>query len=627
MRKRTPHPAQRLTTSSSKLRPHALVLATLAAAALVACGGGGGTSSSGDGATDTVLHVSGVAATGAALAGASVSAKCAVGTATGTTLPTGSYDLTITGGVLPCVLEASDGATTLHSLASGSGDSATANITPVTELVVAQLTGQDPAAYFSSTTAGSPALTSTITAGAVTTASQAVVQTLASAGLDTSSVTDPISGALAAGTGNGYDGVLDALATQLAAAGSSLSEVVATVASASPASVSTSATDSDGGTSALAANMLLKPAAGSCSSLRAGDYWSITSGDTGGAAIRKFHVGIDTTNNNSASVTFYTAADGNTLESSSLSLTATAPVNCRFSTSDGADVIVSPSGIIAGRTSTTQAFVAVPVQAHSFADIAGNWNMIAGDVAEAPEAGWTYGYATIAITGSGTSGTEQMTQGCWFGSNLSGSCTAIDNATKALQRPVTLLADGSFTNHSANDTTDGGPWEDRFFVYKNGKGDFFAISSNISTPNSSGDGSLGYASKVRTLSMPAVASVSSNWNLPFDWTSSLAPVAIDAVTHTISSVDTSAGSFVRQTGTYGSTATHPETILLNNPYNGFNFRDFASGVAVNGGGTTSVRQGYFLKTGSNGVTVVLQPFQATGSKAAKLVISVAHPAS
>lgn len=593
---------------------------------LSACGGGS-SSSGGDTTTPSVLQVSGVAATGAALSGATVNAKCATGTQTGTTLTDGSYTLSITDGALPCVLEASDGTTTLHSLASGSGDSATANITPVTELVVAQLSGQDPATFFANATAGSTALPTTITSEAVTTAAQAVVQTLASAGLDTSALTDPITSPLAAGTGSGYDGVLDALATQLTAAGSSLSEVVATVASASPASTSTSATDADSGTSALAAELLLKPAASSCSSLRASDYWAVVSGATGGTAIKKFRVGIDTSNDNSVSITFYTSPDGSTLEASSLSLTATAPVNCRFAASDGSEAVVSPAGVIVVRTSTNEAVVAVPVQSHTFDDIAGSWNIVAGDTAEAMETGWTYGYATMSITGSGTSGIEQLTQGCWFGSNQSGTCTDIGDEAKSFLRPVTLRADGSFTNHSANNTTDGGPWEDRFFVYKNGKGDYFAISSNISTPSTSGDGSLGYASKVRTLKMPTVGSISSNWNLPFDWTTSLTSAAIDAVSHTISSVDATAGSFLRQTGTYGSTATHPETILLNSPYNGFNFRDFASGVAVSGGGTTAVRQGYFLKSGSNAVTVVLQPYQVTGAKPAKIVISVAHPAS
>lgn len=626
MRKSTPHPAQRLTTSSSKLRPHALVLATLAAAALVACGGGGGTSSSGDGATDTVLHVSGVAATGAALAGASVSAKCAVGTATGTTLPTGSYDLTITGGVLPCVLEASDGATTLHSLASGSGDSATANITPVTELVVAQLTGQDPAAFFSAATPGSEAIATTITTAALGSAVDAVASTLAAAGLDTASIGNPLTGSLIPGSPDGYDSVLETLKSKLADAGSSLSTLVSTVAAASPAAASTTTSDSDSGTSALAAELLLKPAASSCNSLRAGDYWAVFSKETGGSAVKKFRVSIDA---GTPSVTFFTSADSTTLDSSSRSLTANG--TCRFNSSEGDDIVVSPAGVVAGRTTKTvpsasEAFVAIPVQPHTYGEIVGNWNIIAGDTAQAPDPGWTYGYATMAFTGSGTSGIEQITQGCWFETTTSPTCTEIGAEGKALQHPVTMLADGSFTNASSTDPADEGPWKDRFFVYKTGKGDYFAISANILTPNSTGDGSLGYATKVRTVSLPTIGSLSSNWNVAMNWTTSLVPTAIDSVSHTITGVDTGAGSFTRQTGASGSTATHEETIQINQPFNGFNFRDYVASAAVNGGTTTAVRKGAFLKTGSSGITVVLQPYETDGARPAKLVISVAQAA-
>lgn len=605
-------------------------LISAAVLTLTACGGGGGGTTAGTGGgtsggdtTNTVLTLSGVAATGAALSSATVIAKCATGTQTGTTTADGSYQLAITGGALPCVLEASDGTTTLHSLASGEGSSATANITPVTELVVAQLSGQDPATFFADTTAGSAAIGNAVTTAAVSSAAEAVVQTLTAAGLDTTAIGNPITGALVAGSGSGYDGVLDTLGTTLAASGSTLDELASTVAAASPASAQTTASAADSSTSALAAELLLKPAASSCSSLRAGDYWAVFSSRTGGAAVQKFRISMTF---GTPALTYFTSADGTELQDSIHTLTGNG--SCRFTSGSGDDIVVSPAGVLVGRTAATEAFVAVPVQAHTLEELAGQWNLIGGDVADtdAGDTGWTYGYATMSISGSGSSGMEQLTQGCWFSATTLSSCTEIDADTLALQRPVVMRSDGSFTNHSANDTTDGGPWEDRFFVYKTGKGDYFAIGANIATPDSSGDGSLSYATKVRTLSLPTLGTISSNWNLAFNWRSSLAPSAIDANTNTVTSVDTAAGSFTRQTGAFGSTATHKQTILLNTPFAGFNFRDYVASVPVNGGGTTAVRKSVFLKTGSSGVTVVLQPYQDS-SKPAKLVVSVAQPAS
>ena len=115
-----------------------------AAAALVGCGGGG--SAPATGTTSTPLTLTGTAATGAALAGRPVDAKCATGTGTATSATAGTYTISVTDGVLPCALRitAADG-TVLYSVASGAGSSAVANINPVTHLVVAALTGADPA--------------------------------------------------------------------------------------------------------------------------------------------------------------------------------------------------------------------------------------------------------------------------------------------------------------------------------------------------------------------------------------------------------------------------------------------------------------------------------------------------
>ena len=116
-------------------RQKSLVLSSVAAAtlALVACGGGGG------GGYDTIsATITGVAATGAALGNAVVTGKCSTGApVTTTTAADGSFTLALSGGqTTPCLLEVFGGthAIRLHGFATEAGR---ANITPLTELAMA----------------------------------------------------------------------------------------------------------------------------------------------------------------------------------------------------------------------------------------------------------------------------------------------------------------------------------------------------------------------------------------------------------------------------------------------------------------------------------------------------------
>ena len=214
-----------------KLTPIAISAAVLV---LTACGGGGDAPP--QLTTQQSQTISGVAATGAALPGATVNVTCSAGSGTATTRADGSYSAPITGASLPCVVTAtsSDGKTVLHSLVAGSGSigsTATANITPLTELLLAQLAGQDPAKYvagFSSTT--------TVNASDVTAAQAALIKVLQSAGFDASGIGDFLGGTLSAGSGQGYDGVLDTLQSKLAGAGVTLTDLSTAVASTSGSS-------------------------------------------------------------------------------------------------------------------------------------------------------------------------------------------------------------------------------------------------------------------------------------------------------------------------------------------------------------------------------------------------------
>ena len=100
-------------------------------ALLAACGGGG------DG--DAALTVKGTAAVGAPLVGA-ITATCKTGTGSATSNSDGTYTVAIVGGVGPCLLkiQPATGAT-LYSITSGSGATQTANITPMTNMLVTYL--------------------------------------------------------------------------------------------------------------------------------------------------------------------------------------------------------------------------------------------------------------------------------------------------------------------------------------------------------------------------------------------------------------------------------------------------------------------------------------------------------
>jgi mono/diheme cytochrome c family protein len=115
--------------------------------ALASCGGGGGSSSTP--AAPATPTLTGLAATGAALAGAGVTAKCASGpSVAGTTGADGTFSLPLAAGqAVPCLLEVVSGAVTLHGFAVAVGYT---NVTPLTELVIIRALGSSAVAAFAS---------------------------------------------------------------------------------------------------------------------------------------------------------------------------------------------------------------------------------------------------------------------------------------------------------------------------------------------------------------------------------------------------------------------------------------------------------------------------------------------
>ncbi|CAE6780776.1 hypothetical protein [Paraburkholderia domus] len=109
----------------------------IASVALFAgCGGGGG--GSGSASSTSMISIAGTAATGKALANATISIDCARGAMSVAADANGNYHATF-GAVLPCMISATSGVTILHSAAFAGG---TYNVTPETNLLLSYLAAQ-----------------------------------------------------------------------------------------------------------------------------------------------------------------------------------------------------------------------------------------------------------------------------------------------------------------------------------------------------------------------------------------------------------------------------------------------------------------------------------------------------
>lgn len=189
------------------------------------------------------LSLRGTVATGAALAGATVYLNCAEGSVTGRAAPVasdGTYSITVNDAKLPCVAKAAtqDDRMQLHAVLDPSGGSAqTLNINPLTELIVARLTGAPPLfvwSALSSPGAANIATTATMSPAGIAGAIDATVAALRNWGYpDFSLLGDPMSAQFLARTataeGNGYDRLLDDLNARMTGFQTTLPELTQSV--------------------------------------------------------------------------------------------------------------------------------------------------------------------------------------------------------------------------------------------------------------------------------------------------------------------------------------------------------------------------------------------------------------
>lgn len=191
-------------------------LASLVAGTLVlsSClGGGGGGSNAPSGST-----LSGVAAVGTPIVNGTINVICAAGSDfTTTTGSTGAWQATLSGQTLPCAVEVSGGTingaaktTSYSSIAIAPG---TVNVTPLTDLMVANLVGTATPSIWFAGLSTNPAPLAAITQTQVNTALTRLGALLN--GLTPLSTTNPITTTFTPTSGNVSDDMLTALATAM----------------------------------------------------------------------------------------------------------------------------------------------------------------------------------------------------------------------------------------------------------------------------------------------------------------------------------------------------------------------------------------------------------------------------
>jgi hypothetical protein len=180
-------------------------LTTLLAASflMTACGGGGGGSGGNGGGTPTTSSISGTAATGAPMAGASITVKDVNGLArTATAAADGTYTVNVTDLATPLLIKATLNSQSHYAFALVSDLSGTINITPLTTLMTGNALGTNPETIFASY-GGTQASNIAANSAAVVAAVQLITAAL---GIDE----DPLRTAFAADH-SGLDAVLDVL--------------------------------------------------------------------------------------------------------------------------------------------------------------------------------------------------------------------------------------------------------------------------------------------------------------------------------------------------------------------------------------------------------------------------------
>lgn len=534
------------------------VTKTLAASAvallLAACGGGGGGSSG--------LQLSGTAATGAALADAQVEVQCAEGEGSATTNASGGYTVNVGSGQLPCLVQvkgttAGGVEVTLHSIADEAGPDGvvTANVTPVTEMIVAYLLGALPSEAFANFDADQ------VTPAAVAEAAKAIVAALKDAGVDLTGI-DPLKDDLVPAVngsgGNAYDKLLDTLGETVTP--ESLPLVVNQIAAAG-------ATGGSAGSSALG-NAMTAVSSGAlegCPVALSGRYRFL---DYNGA----LQEGALDFKKMTATVEDTTVAIARNAQACEVTIA-------------GSTVAFGPGGVGIIHAPDIIGYV-IPVQSHTLASVAGTWTFMESGIDEDNEITHFMGRIAIAADGKGTV--------CEYDLPALATCTV--DATDTIQ----AHADGGFriVNDDGMDT--------RFYGFRAPSGDVTIFGTN-NPGNSSAPGAYRthwVMTRTPKAPVPAVGAVQKYWQVGVAYydESDLFMEPLNRDGSTVTASDAAAGTYTRKVTSDGRV----DSWLVNKPVDGVRYRGPGAGgssemlqLVLPGLGMSP----YLTSTGSYGIVV------------------------
>lgn len=514
---------------------------------LAACGGGGGAEASAGGgdASDGSLTVSGTAAIGTALSGGTITLRCVEGTGSTTTAADGTYRIVVESGAAPCILQATNfppasAPTVLHSAVfDAPGGKATANVTPLTELGLAQGLGKVPAQVFDTF---DEQLAQNLTQTLLTQIRQRMDEALNNAGLGLNGIDpflSPLQAAHGGVPGDVHDQLLDRLGALVPppALPVLVNQVVVAAA--------------NGGNARVLADAFAGGSLPGCPTAVSGQYRTL---DLWGKTVVR---DVDFKNMRMR------AANGVDW----LALTANAGEACSFVATGVVDgravetsIVLGAQGAGAYRTHYSDTDspgvngYIFPAQAHALAEVDGTWSFL--NSGNFPGEGNNHYPGQLKFdAAAGTVAACNYDTDTW-------AC----NANPEVGPTVTARADGGFDIA----TTDPGVVV-RMYGYRAPSGTLTLFGSRMlgayDDPNALLTSIV--ASRLDTLPLPAVGSVQKYWDVQFtsdDYVITTTAPRADAVT--VDSVDSAAGTVTRHRTSDG----RQDTLQYNQPLTGTRLR-------------------------------------------------------
>ena len=519
---------------------------------LLGCGGSGGDAQEG-GAAASEVKLAGTAGTGLAPADGTGGGRWGCGTGTAVTDGAGSYTVTVTDGALPCVIRVTgtaDGVpVTLHSVAeagstSGATTTATANVTPLTEMVMAQLAKGMPTSFFDSFGAGS-----TVTTEQLSAATDTLLTALANAtGIDLGSI-DPFKATLVPATsttpGNAYDDALEALKAKISL--EALPLVVNQIASVA----SSPASGSDAPTLATVMESVNAGSMPGCGHVMSGRYRFV-----------EFATGRVFVNNIDFGKKAFTRPDGTTgLTMGELDTAKPCEFTASGTNTNGHDVTfgvqMGQGGtgafrVVNSTTGGSSTGYIFPVQAHPVSALQGDWTLLSSGNYENQ---WEHILSRISFAADGKATV------CDYDTIENPVCLPVEDTVAATSR-----ADGGF-DMAESDGSGFQTW-----LYRAPDGSVIAYGTANPTGDSTAvDRSTLVATRQRKLPLPEVDSVVKFTEFQTVVNSTLTPPyrtaqTADSVTYT--AVDTATSTATRKLTSTGRI----DKLQINYPIDGTRFR-------------------------------------------------------